>query len=270
MPYLPFDQRCIIIPNAGTNDPVGSQQAQQAIVELQQMVARAQAGADAFVNRTPGDFSSLGLNLMKDVQRSTGSGGTHGGAPGYGAGGYGAGAPGWGSRFVTGPGGHTYFWPSNPRWAPPGGGGSSAGRLGPSGPCSSPSGCGPNPCDSEDYIAADVAASDDMPGLASLGAPPLPAMTTTQGVEIPAVSPPPLAMVSGAPAALLRTGVAGYSRRGVGSWTPSVAQPGAVPANCGVGKSIPWWLWLLGALAVAAVVGDEKQSRRSSGQKRAA
>jgi hypothetical protein len=262
MPYLPFDQRCILIPSSGTNDPAGSQQAQQAIVELQQMVVRAQAGADSFIDRDPGDFRSLGLNLMKDVQRSVG-GGTHGVSPGYGN------RP-WASRFVTGPGGHAYFWPSNPRWAPPGGGRTDAG--GASGPCLVPSGCGPNPnpCDGEDYEPADVAPSDEMPGAASLAAPALPSMTTTQSVSMPAVYAPSTTPVfSGGPAAFSR-GVSGV--RGVGAWTPSIAQPGAVPANCAAGgiRSIPWWLWLLGGLAVAAVVGDEKQTRRANGQKRAA
>jgi hypothetical protein len=327
MPYLPFDQRCILIPSAGTNDPVGSQQAQQAIMELQAMVARAQAGSDAFLDRTPWDFSELGLNLMKEVQQASG-GGSHGGTPGYGANQPGAfDAPGWASRFVTGPGGHTYFWPWNPRWAPPGGSpgagstpygaggvpsspsewfrwyrdggargspgagstpygaggvpsspsewfrwyrdGGARGMLGrgggpsvgASGPCSAPSGCGPSPCDPEDYIAADVVASDELPGgPASLGAPPLPSMTTQQGVSVPVLLPP--------------VGPLPIARSGVGEWTPSVAQPGAVPADCLAAQrslsGIPWWLWLLGALAVGAIVSDEKQTRRSSGQKRAA
>ena len=66
---------------------------------------------------------------------------------------------------------------------------------------------------------------------------------------------------------------------GMGEWSASIAQPGAVPSECVSGAAaqksgpagFPWWLWALAGVAVVAVASTETKTRRSSGgQKRAA
>ena len=195
---------------------------------------------------------------------------------------------GWNSRFVTGPGGKFQTWPAGS------GDGSNAATI----DCT------------QEY--ADVVPSD---GIMPAGAPDVqvssppagPALRTEQPTNIvvtppaayaPCASPPRtgnlcadlkngavLASSVTAPTlyACSQAGYAGVGPTlcpaGMGEWSASIAQPGAVPAMCATGPAaqksgpagFPWWLWALAGVAVVAVASTETKTRRSSGgQKRAA
>ena len=55
---------------------------------------------------------------------------------------------------------------------------------------------------------------------------------------------------------------------GMGMWTPSIAQPGAVPADCASGAGmmagVPWWVWALGGIALLAVAGGESKTKTAA------
>jgi hypothetical protein len=196
---------------------------------------------------------------------------------------------GWNSRFVTGPGGKFQTWPAGNS------DGSNAATI---------------DCTLE---AADVVPCDGIMPAGSpevqLSQPPAgPALRTDQPVNIivtpPAAyapcSPPPrtgnlcadlrsgAVLASTVPASTLyacsQAGYAGVGPslcpvRGMGEWSASIAQPGAVPSECITGSpaqtsgpaGFPWWLWALAGIAVVAVASTETKTRRSSaGQKRAA
>jgi hypothetical protein len=199
---------------------------------------------------------------------------------------------GWDSRFVTGPGGKFQTWPGQ--------GGGSNGTVNAAGAdCS--------------MDAADVVPSD---GMLPAGAPEVtvtqppagPALRTEQPVNIIVTPPAAYAPCSAPPrtgnlCADLKSGAvlastvtaptlyacsqAGYAGvgptvcpvGGMGEWSASIAQPGAVPSECITGSpaqtsgpaGFPWWLWALAGIAVVAVASTETKTRRSSaGQKRAA
>ena len=57
---------------------------------------------------------------------------------------------------------------------------------------------------------------------------------------------------------------------GMGMWTPSIAQPGAVPADCASGAGmagVPWWVWALGGIALLAVAGGETKTKTTAASK---
>ena len=203
---------------------------------------------------------------------------------------------GWNTRFVAGPGGKFQTWPAGATGGP--GDSTNAATID----------CTVEP--------ADVVPSDGIlpPGApeVQVSTPPAgPALRTDQPTNIvvmpPAAyapcSPPPRTgnlcadLKSGAVFAssvtaptLYACSKAGYAgvgptlcapgpAAGMGEWSASIAQPGAVPAMCATGAAaqkagpagFPWWLWALAGIAVVAVASTETKTRRSSGgQKRAA
>ncbi len=261
---------------------------------VEDAAGRARVASDAIRIANPWENWRGGFNLMKDTQR----GNLYNGAPNTGtlpglsndqqvllmqilgrnprAGNARQTAAGWDSRFITA---------SNPPACANSRGMGAAPQN-----CASLA-CGVPTLDSAP--AADVVPSD---GILTYDAPPLqvptppanPSLRTDQPGNV--IVRPPVHGSSTARTLPMRC----MTASGMAEWSPSLEQPGAVPADCmevtagagsdttdelpatrGDGASgppkgagIPWWLWALGGVVLLSVVSDERETRRSSGKKR--